>query len=314
MRKFLFGSLLALSAVFTLTNCKDKETPPGSIVEIAQGNPDLSILVDAVVYTDLVATLDGTTEFTVFAPTNAAFTSLLSTLGVAKVEDLPKETVTALLLYHVVPGTVMSSDITTGYVSSASPFGTTASNLSLYITKDNNGVTINDGVKVITPDVMASNGVVHVVDKVITLPTVVNQALNNPNFSTLVAALTRADLGVDYVTLLSGAGPFTIFAPTNDAFAALLTELNVSGLADIDAATLNKVLQYHVVNGANVTAGSLTEGQEVTTFAGGKFTISLVGGANITDANNRKTNIIATDVQATNGIIHAVDKVLLPTL
>lgn len=314
MKNFLFVTLLALSAAFTVTGCKDQEEQPKNIVELAQGDANLSILVDAVVYADLVSTLSGTTEYTVFAPTNAAFTALLQSLGKSKIQDVDKNVVKAILLNHVLAGEVKSSAITTGYVKSASPFGSTASTLSLYIQKDNAGVSINKDVKVTTADLDASNGVVHVVDKVIALPNVVNHALNNPNFSTLVAALTRADLGVDYVTLLSGAGPFTIFAPTNAAFTALLTELNAPNLAAIDAATLNKVLQYHVVSGANVLSTSLTEGQQVTSFQGGKFTIGLSGGAKITDSNNRKSNIIATDIQGSNGIIHAVDKVLLPTL
>ena len=314
MKKFLFGTMLALSAVFSVTACKDDEETPKNIVELAQGDANLSILVEAVVYAELAATLSGTTEYTVFAPTNAAFTALLQSLGKAKITDVDKATVRAILLNHVVAGEVKSSAITTGYVKSASPFGTTTSTLSLYIVKSAAGVTINKDVNVTTADVDASNGVVHVVDKVIALPTIVNHALNNPNFSTLVAALTRADLGVDYVTLLSGAGPFTVFAPTNDAFTALLTELGAANLAAIDAVTLNKVLQYHVVSGANVLAATLTEGQQPTTFQGGKFTIGLSGGAKITDLNNRVSKIIITDVQGTNGVVHAIDKVLLPTL
>ncbi|MCC6279018.1 MAG: fasciclin domain-containing protein [Saprospiraceae bacterium] len=314
MKNFFFGALLAMSAVLSFTACKDDEETPKNIVELAQSDANLSTLVEAVVYADLATTLSGTTEYTVFAPTNAAFSALLQSLGVTKITDVDKATVKAILLNHVVAGEVKSSAITTGYVKSASPFGTTTSTLSLYLAKSSAGVTINKDVNVTTADLDASNGVVHVVDKVIALPTVVNHALNNPNFSTLVAALTRSDLGVDYVTLLSGAGPFTVFAPTNDAFTALLTELGVANLAAIDAATLNKVLQYHVVSGANVLAATLTEGQQVTTFQSGKFTINLAGGAKIKDLNNRTSNIIITDVQGTNGVVHAIDKVLLPTL
>jgi uncharacterized surface protein with fasciclin (FAS1) repeats len=103
-----------------------------------------------------------------------------------------------------------------------------------------------------------------------------------------------------------------VFAPTNAAFAALLTELGLTSLDQVDNATLNAVLQYHVVNGANVLASSLTNGQVVTTFGAGTFTINLTGGAKILDAKGRTTNIIITDVQGSNGVVHAVDKVLLP--
>lgn len=319
MKKLFFVLFCATSALFTFSACNgtdDDVTTPKTktIAELAQSNSDLSILVEALTYTDLVSVVNGTDAYTVFAPTNAAFTALLTSLGVSKVTDVDKATLKAILLYHVVPGTVKSSAITTGYVKSASPFGATTSNLSLYIVKDASGVTINNSVKVTTADVEASNGVVHIVDKVITIPTIVNHALNNPNFSSLVAALTRPDLLVDYVGILSGAGPYTVFAPTNAAFAALLTELNVPNLNAIDANTLNKVLQYHVVANANVLSSSLTNGQEVTTFQTGKFTINLTGGAKIVDANNRTANIIVVDVQGSNGVIHAIDKVLLPTL
>jgi transforming growth factor-beta-induced protein len=148
-------------------------------------------------------------------------------------------------------------------------------------------------------------------DKNTTTPNIVELAQADPNFSTLVAALTRPGLSTDYVTTLSGTGPFTVFAPTNDAFAALLTELSLTSLDDVPTATLEAVLNYHVVSG-NVLAGSLTEGQVVTPLAGGTFTIGLSGGAKITDGSNRVTNIIATDVKASNGVIHAIDRVLVP--
>lgn len=315
MRKLLFGLLLAFSATTFFAACKDEEddsTKPKTIVELAQNNANLSTLVAALQRADLVTTLSGTGPFTVFAPTNAAFSELLTALKFAKLEDVPVATLKSILLYHVVSGDVRSTQLSTGYVNSLSPFAnSTTVNLSLYVEKTT-GVKINKDVTVTTADVVASNGVVHIVDKVIVPPTVVNHALNNANFSTLVAALTRADLGVNYVQILSGAGPFTVFAPTNNAFQALLTELNLPNLAAIPAATLNAVLQYHVVKDANVRAAQLTNGQQVTTFGGAKFTVNTTGGAKITDAKNRISNIIATDVQGTNGVVHVVDKVILP--
>ncbi len=115
------------------------------------------------------------------------------------------------------------------------------------------------------------------------------------------------------VSTLNGTGPFTVFAPTNAAFTSLLDELDVTtGLPGIGASTLESVLKYHVVAGANVLAGSLTEGQIVTTFLDQTFKIGLTGGPKITDASTRVSNIIVTDVQASNGVIHVIDKVLLP--
>ena len=309
--KTLFAALLLVS--FTFTSCDDDDvtTDEKNIAELAQGNADLSTLVAALERAGLVSAFTGTTQYTVFAPTNAAFTKFLSDNGFAKLEDVPVDVLKKVLEYHVVAGEAKAANLSTGYVKTLATFGTTTSNLSLFV-NTSGGVSLNKDVKVTTADVDATNGVVHVVDQVIALPTIVTTALSNPDFSTLVAALTRSDLNVDYVAILSGAGPFTVFAPTNDAFAKLLTELNLTSLSQIDAATLNAVLQYHVVAGANVLAGQLTDEQEITTFQTGKIKIDLTGGAKIVDAANRVTNIIATDVQANNGVVHAIDRVLLP--
>jgi len=314
MKNFLFALLFLFGGAAAFTACKDADSTdsPNNITDVAARTPQLSTLVEAVNYAGLTNVLNGQTtgSFTVFAPTNAAFSALLTSLGVAKLTDLPSAAVKDILLYHVVGGTVRSTDLTTGYVGTSLNFTGTTSPLSLYVNLAS-GVKINEAT-VTTADVEADNGVVHIIDKVLVPPTVVNHALNNPNFSSLVAALTRSDLGVDYVGTLSGTGPFTVFAPTNAAFTALLTELSLPNLAAIPAATLNKVLQYHVVNGANVRAAQLSNGQVVTTLQGQTFTIGLTGGAKITDASNRVSNIIVTDVQAKNGVVHAIDKVLLP--
>lgn len=140
---------------------------------------------------------------------------------------------------------------------------------------------------------------------------IVQIAQGDANFSILVQALTRSDLSTNYATVLSGTGPFTVFAPTNAAFAALLTELGYASLNDIPAATLEAVLKYHVVSG-KVLSSSLTEGQVVTTLNPGTFKVGLSGGAKITDAKGRVSNITSVDIEGTNGVIHAIDKVLLP--
>lgn len=310
MKKTLVSLLLVAAAAFTFTACGDKDSGPENIVETAKDTESLSTLVAALQRADLVSALEADGPFTVFAPTNEAFNAFLQANGFANLEAVPVDVLKQVLLYHVVSGKVPSSAVTTGYVNSLATYANSTANLSLFANTAS-GVKINTAT-VTTADVDATNGVVHIIDQVLVPPTVVNHALNNPDFSTLVAALTRSDLGVDYVGTLSGAGPFTVFAPTNAAFTALLSELGAASLSAIDAATLNAVLQYHVVNGANVRSSQLTNNQEVTTFGGGKFTIGLTGGAKITDARGRVSNIIAVDVQGTNGVVHAIDKVILP--
>lgn len=315
MKKLFFLFILALGSAAMFTACKDDgdDTPiQRDIVELAQNTPELSTLVAALERAGLVDALKADGPFTVFAPTNTAFTAALNALGYASLDAIPVETLKQILLYHVVNAEVLSTQlVNNSYAATLATFGTTSFALNVFV-ETTGGVKLNKTTQVTTADVDATNGVVHIVDAVLLPPTVVNHALNNPNFSTLVAALTRSDLGVDYVTLLSGTGPFTVFAPTNAAFTALLTELNVASLNDIPAATLNAVLQYHVVPNANVRSSQLTDEQIVTTFQTGTFRVDLTGGAKIIDAQNRTSNIVAVDVQGTNGVVHVLDKVLLP--
>ncbi len=311
---------LALIALFSILavscdNDSDNVVADNTITGKASATANLSILVQALVKAELATTLQGSGPFTVFAPTNEAFATFLATTPYATINDVPKEALTQILLNHVVTGAVKSTDLTTGYIKTlAKGSASTTNTLSMYV-NTSSGVKLNGIATVTTADIMASNGVIHIVDKVIDLPTIVTHAAANANFSTLVSVLNRSGQP-NFITALSGTGTFTVFAPTNAAFTALNTELAPGGIAGVSAANLTKVLQYHVVSPANVLAASLTEGQVVTPILtpAQTFTIQLTGGAKIKDANNRISNIIITDVQCSNGVIHAIDKVLLPVL
>ncbi|MFV8323322.1 fasciclin domain-containing protein [Flavobacterium sp. LB3P21] len=310
-------ALIVLFSVVAVS-CDDDDNNvvvDNTITGKASATANLSILVQALVKAELATTLQGSGPFTVFAPTNEAFATFLATTPYATINDVPKEALTQILLNHVVTGTVKSTDLTTGYIKTlAKGTASTTNTLSMYV-NTSSGVKLNGIATVTTADIMASNGVIHIVDKVIDLPTIVTHAAANGNFSTLVSVLNRSGQP-NFITALSATGPFTVFAPTNAAFTALNTELAPGGIAGVSAANLTKVLQYHVVSPANVLAASLTEGQVVTPILtpAQTFTIQLTGGAKIKDANNRISNIITTDVQCSNGVIHAIDKVLLPVL
>jgi len=282
-----------------------------TIVDHAIANPNFSSLVGALTsYGDTFTSLLSTAgDFTVFAPDNMAFGAFTNPNS---------NSLDQILSNHVIVGaTAMSSGLENMYVNTAATFNGTDDNLSMYINTDS-GVKINGGSNVTTADVVASNGVIHAVDMVIDLPTVVDFAIADPTFSTLVAALTRDDLTFDYVTTLStnigtSPAPFTVFAPTNDAFGSLLTELGASGLGDITEPVLKATLDHHAVAAANVRAENLMDNMTVGTL-GGDITANVTGGATLTDANGRVSNIIKVNVQAVNGVIHAIDKVVLPEL
>ncbi len=307
---------VALAIGFAMVSCNDNEDEPvmsQTIYAIASRDADLSSLKTAVDKAGLAATLDTQGTFTVFAPSNAAFTTFLKANGFASLNDVPAAALKEILLNHVLAKSVKSTELTTGYVSTLAKGGaSTTRNLSMFINTAF-GVKINGISNVTKADILATNGVIHKTDAVIGLPTIVTHALANPNFSSLVAALTRSDMP-DFVGILSGtaSSPFTVFAPTNAAFTSLLGELSLANLAAIPKPVLERALKYHVVAGANVASPDLMNNMIVTTFETGTFKINTTAGAKITDANNRVSNIILTDVQCTNGIVHAIDKVLLP--
>lgn len=302
-KQTLIYGMVALMGIFIFTGCEKSEDDMKSaadmtIAEYASSDANFSILVQALAKADLVNVLNGTGNFTVFAPTNAAFNALFTELGISGIDALTKETLTPILLYHVLGTEAKSSMITTGYYSTLSP--AQGSTLSLKVDVSS-GVKLNKTTSVTKADVDVKNGVIHVIDKVLLPPSVVDQALNNDSFSILVQAVVKANL----VDVLSGAGPFTIFAPTNAAFQALFTTLGISGIADLTAEQLVPILSYHVVSG-NVLSTQLQAGNVET--LNGSISVALSPVPTI----NGSTKIVATDVQASNGVIHVIDQVLLP--
>ncbi|KAF0195282.1 MAG: lipoprotein precursor [Bacteroidetes bacterium] len=299
-------AIFAIAALTVFVSCSkdedDKKTESKNIAQVASSNPDFSILVEALDKADLVSAMEGTGPFTVFAPTNAAFNALFAQLGVSGISDLSAETLKPILLNHVISGNVKAMDIATGYVETLNNYGPNGNKVKLFILKGSNVMVDNS--KVVTTDVMASNGTIHAIDKVILPPSVVGHAINNPDFSILVQAVVKAGL----VDALSAPGPFTVFAPTNAAFAELFAALGVSGIDDLTAAQLTPILLYHVVSG-NVVASQVSSGMVPTLNEGSN--ISIV--ANTMGVKlNGNSNVIATDVQGANGVIHAIDAVLLP--
>jgi transforming growth factor-beta-induced protein len=316
-------SLVAFAmSLFIFTGCKEDEPTPEppmqkTIAQIAADNGNFTILVDALDRTGLLATVsDPNANLTVFAPTDQAFADLLTELNLADLDAAEAALGTAglrtVVLYHVLGAKVMSAMVTTGYAATAATNATNDA-LSLYISTDN-GVFINDRAEVKDFDIEASNGVIHVIDKVI-LPMSVYDLLNvNPDFSALVTALGVADGNLDEFTSDVTGDAFTLFAPTNDGFNAALQELQLADLNALVAALgtdgVAEVLTYHVVLG-NVNSDEVPTGA-VATVNGENITISTTNGVTITDANGRVVNVTVFDIQGVNGVIHVLDNVLLP--
>ena len=303
--KRIFGLLLIGFLLFTSCSDDDDVVETNTIVDIALADSQFSTLVAALERTNLVTTLQSAGPFTVFAPTNAAFNSLgvdLNTLSDQELSDI--------LLYHVLGGAaVMSTDLGEGqtYASTASASGPNGTALSALIERSGSNVTLNGSINVTTADVVADNGVIHAVDQVMLPLDVVGHASANGSFTTLVGALAAAP--GDLVSVLSGSGPFTVFAPTNGAFDDI-----ASTVASLTPDQLATVLTYHVIGGANVRSTDLSDNAEVTTVSGQMVTVSLDEGAQLIDQTDTASDIVLTDVQATNGVVHVLTRVIIPNL
>ena len=289
-----FQILLFLSFSFFLS----LNTQAQTVADIVVNSPDHNTLEAALGAADLVTTLSGDGPFTVFAPTDAAFEALPEGTVDALLMD-PSGALTDILLNHVVSGTALSTDLSDGQTIVTLNNGKT---VKVNITAD--GVFINDA-QVTVVDLDADNGVVHVVDAVI-LPasTVADIVINSDDHNTLEAALGAADL----VSALNGAGPFTVFAPTDAAFDAL-PEGTVDALLMDPSGALTDILLYHVV-GASALSTDLSDGQTIVTLSDGKsVTVSITtDGVFIEDAQ-----VIIADLEADNGVVHVIDAVLIPT-
>jgi uncharacterized surface protein with fasciclin (FAS1) repeats len=307
--------LASLGLIASLAACGGGDDHhPGNIAQVAESN-NLTALSAAVTKAGLAPALtDPNASLTVFAPTDAAFDALATQLGFtsasALVDALPASALADILSYHVLPSEKTSADLVAGGTVQPTlySFDGTSATLTLATTS---GVKITDAAltsaNVTTADVPASNGVVHVIDKVLVPPgvlSIVQMAQVNPIFSTLVGAVVSANLQ----GTLSGAGPFTVFAPTNDAFAAI--QATVAGLSTAD---LTKVLTYHVL-ATQVLAADIPFGTPVGTAEGETITINAGTPPTITDKTSAPAPIVATDVRASNGVIHVISKVLIPTL
>lgn len=330
-RIFINLSAFVLFAGTVLVSCSDDDNdnnnnnqPQQTIAQIASGNPNFSILVAALNRTGLTSTLNGSGQFTVFAPTDEAFETFFDLLpGNQDVNTVNIDVLRNTLLNHVIATEIPSSAIPAStYVNTLSPFSSAAGapTISMFVQKSGNTVTINGGPEtqqdptrkgatVSQADLDASNGVIHVVNRVIQIPNIVDHAKANPNFTTLTGLL--ADRGLVPVLQQSTTdtgtlAPFTVFAPVNSAFTQAVLDV-YTGLANDDLRA--QVLKYHVVGGVNVRSNAIPSGN-INTLQGEGFTIT---GTAINDAGSTvDKNIILTDVQASNGIIHAIDGVLLP--
>jgi uncharacterized surface protein with fasciclin (FAS1) repeats len=326
MKKFNPSKMLLFIAVaaISFTSCDDDDNDniipsTNTAYDLVSTNPNFSVLKEALDLTGLDQTLQSAGTFTVFAPDNEAFANFLMDNNISGLDDIPVADLRATLLYHVLPVEVMSGNLSDGYVKTSAN-NSIGESLDLYVQTGAQATLNGNNLDMDSLDIDVDNGVVHVLDDVLTLPTIVDLAGSNPTFSSLVAALDQENL-VDVLDANVGEtgslAPFTVFAPTNQAFVDLIDADPNDGLNNIGdilaLATLSDILQFHVVAGTAVRAGGITDDAPVDPITAGTFSIDLdTTPPEITVNGSVVARIIATDVTATNGVIHAIDFILLP--
>jgi uncharacterized surface protein with fasciclin (FAS1) repeats len=338
MKKYirLFARYLAISILLlTVNSCNsDDDGPVTSDLTITQTlliETELSTLLEALDLAGLAADLNGTLFYTLLAPDNAAFSRFFNANGFPNGLsdfDTPDEValLRQILLYHVSEGSVRAEN----YLSVGAAFFNTLSvespnggRLSMFFNTLNsnditfNGGSTNGGAIVTRGNIPASNGTIHIIDEVMPLPTVTSLTVANIGLTSLVAALTRSDQP-DFAGILAGTtdSPFTVFAPTNDAFTDLINSNNDwNSLEDIPTELLTDVLQHHVIAANNIVSSEITNGLvSPATLEGDTLTFSVVGDIiNIQDgAGNNGIQIAVANIQASNGVIHVISGVMLP--
>ncbi|MCX6316442.1 MAG: fasciclin domain-containing protein [Bacteroidetes bacterium] len=308
--------LAALSMPLFLTSCDKDDDPPvvtNTVTDVVVKNDNFSTLESAVIKANLQTTLSGAGPFTVFAPDNAAFAA--SGITATTLNSLTPAQVQSLLLYHTIGAKILAADVPAGPNAKV----ITASGDSVFVTKNASGVFIN-GIKVNTADVPADNGVIHVIGRVLNPPVGnIVETASASGLDSLVKAVLRATNapGGDptLATTLSTAR-LTVFAPTNAAFTQLLGALSLTDINQIPISTLLPVLRYHVV-GNRAFSSDLANGA-LAMLAGGNTTVNLTNGVSggptlLGNGNSgNRSNIIATNIVCRNGVVHLIDRVLLP--
>ncbi|MFN8288843.1 MAG: fasciclin domain-containing protein [Chitinophagaceae bacterium] len=309
---FISGTL-AMAVLATGCNKDDDPVTTNTITDVVVKNDNFSTLEAAVLKANAQGTLSSTGPFTVFAPDNAAFTA--SGITTTVLNSLTQAQASTIILYHALGSRIPAASVPAGPNAKV----VTASGDSVFVTRNASGVFVN-GIKVKTADVGADNGVIHVVERVLLPPSGnIVQTAAASGLDSLVKAVNRATTapGGDptLATTLSTA-TLTVFAPTNAAFTQLLAALSLTDINQIPVATLLAVLRYHVVGG-RAFSSDLANGN-LAMLAGGNTTISLTGGSgggpSIRGNGNggNASNITATNIMCRNGVVHLIDRVLLP--
>jgi transforming growth factor-beta-induced protein len=301
-QNLLLLALLAISAL-TIVSCSEDNDGPTTadmtITEVLADDSRFSTLLTALQRVDADSILDLNGSFTLFAPTNDAFTGV----DISRLSDIQ---LSNILLYHVLGDDVESGDFTEGitYTSTASSGGYSTNSPTAIIEKSGTNITINGSISVTEADIETRNGVIHIIDGVMTPMNIFEIVSSDPQLSQLTDALNSSP--GDLPDILAGSGPLSIFAPVNAAFQTLSGTL--SGLTPEQIA---EVLKYHIVNRHKRT-NLIVDGDSAETLQMEEITVNIGNNITITDARGNVAEILVKDLQGTNGVVQVINMILLP--
>lgn len=326
MNKYKLLPLLLLGITLSYSSCSkdiDENEPftPKAVVgptmtisSIVNSDSRTDSLEKALSLADLATAFKGSGTFTLFAPTNQAFMNLLASDSTwNKIADINNATLRNVLLYHTLASVVNTTTLTDdSYESTLNTQGTSNGEATVIEFDISGGNKLNNRSTIIEEDIEATNGIIQLIDEVVMPKNIYELAMNEERFSSLVSAIQV--IGDTLSNVISGNGQFTFFAPTNEAFQSLLnSDSSWNSVSDIPMPRLDSILRYHLIGGANYQSSQLRSGQVISTLGGGTLMVDTISNQLISNnMNQTAVKMIITDLQGTNGVIHAVEQVLLP--
>lgn len=299
--------LLAVTTT-TLNGCLSNSDDPTypELLEVARSESSISIFVSAIERSDFISNMLENVDYTFLAPNNDAFTEYLNASGYGSVDSIPPTLLNHLVNYHIQFGYAPVENIVSNYYATPSLAGYGGRQMTLLVEQLSGGLAFNGDTRLVRGDIKADNGIIHIIDQVLTLPNVKRAIEQNTQFSSLLQAMEKSDMDV----LLQNSSPYTLLAPSNEAFNIYFSNnTDYANVNEVPKDTLVKLMKYHMLPG-NMPLDSLSGKTFPTVLAGAslEFMPQISGMLNVGGSGD----VLLGDIQTTNGIVHAIDRVLIP--
>lgn len=315
--KKVWNGLWIIGLLLIAISCVDDDDNSNIIngptaLDFLMESPVHQTMVQALIRTQLDFNLDQNGSTTIFAPTDQAFSVFLAANGFGSINAIPEDLLRTILLYHFQTDTRTTARFNSQYFKTLAQVDN--NQMDVFVANTNNILTVNDEATVIDADNLVSNGIIHVVDDVLDLPSIITLLAANPSFSNFTTALNQEGLSISLSDNEDAFAPFTLFAPSNAAFTALIAEEPADDLNTIEDVlnqdNFDDQLRYHILGNTDIRQDDFMNGAVLNPLGSGTFTVSTISGISILDGSNTTVNLVTTNITAFNGVIHSLDFVL----